>query len=67
MHMKHLKATYSKWTENPVTQHNIPEDLNLQQYCHVNIESHVSDTIKKKSQEMKVWKDFQQKEIMYKE
>jgi len=65
MHMKHLKAAYSKWTAYPVTQHNIPEDLNLQQYCCVNIESHVSDTNKKKSQEMKVWRVFHQKEIMY--
>jgi hypothetical protein len=61
MNMKHLKAAYPKWTVYPVTQHNIPEDLNLQQYYYVNIESHVSDFNKKKSQEIKEWKDFQQK------
>jgi len=27
MHMKHLKAAYSKWTFYAMTQHNIPEDL----------------------------------------
>jgi hypothetical protein len=52
--MKHLKAAYSKLTVYPVSQRNIPEDLNLQQYCCVNIESHVSDTNKNKSQELKV-------------
>lgn len=41
MNMKQLKATYSKWTIYPMTQDNIPEDLNLQQYCCIDIECHV--------------------------